>query len=104
MNLLPITKEDREKIIDIFMEDDVRVYENYDIDSLDYFITKLDDETDDCFYDHTTPFAKILEQINCIPVGFQFNNDCYEKGDVNTYYGIWFSKLPITLETRGNQE
>lgn len=92
MKLEPITKEDREKIISIFWKDDVRVYDNDD-DQLDYFITKLDDETDDCFYDHSTPFAQILDELNCIPTGFQFNNDYYKKDDINTYYGIWFGKL-----------
>lgn len=88
----PITKEDREKIIGIFMDDDVRVYDNDD-DQLDYFITKLENETDDCFYDYTIPFAEIMKELGCVCVGFQFNNDYHKKGDVNTYYGIWFSKV-----------
>lgn len=92
--LIPITKEDREKIILIFLEDDVRVYDNED-DNLDYFLTKLDDDTDDCFYDHSTPFEKIFKELQCVPTGFDYSNELYDKNDVNTYYGIWFSKLRL---------
>lgn len=96
-----LTKDDRQKIIDIFMEDTVRVYPNDDKESLDFFITKLEDDCEDCFYDHTVPIRKILEELSCVPIGFKFNNDHYEDGDVNTYYGIWFLKLPQQLAGSG---
>lgn len=102
VELISITKEDREKIKSIFMEDDVRIYDDQqEPESLNYFCTKLDDDTDDCFYDHSTPIAKIFKELQCVPTGFVFDNDYYEKGDVNTYYGIWFSKLKITNTIEG---
>ena len=97
MTLTDITKDDRNRIIDIFQDDDIFVYDNVHEDDYQYFITKLDDDTDDVFYDHSTPFHKIFNELGCICVGFEYNNDYAKKGDVNTYYGIWFSKLvPIT--------
>lgn len=95
-----ITKEDRERIIEIFLEDDLRVYNDFGESEadygVDYFIVKLDDDCDDVFYDHSTPFAKIFEELSCIPTGFQYSNEFYEKGDINTYYGIWFDKLEVS--------
>jgi len=93
--LIEITKKDRKRIISIFLEDDVRVYnQKHDRnDSMRYFVVKLDDETQDQFYDHSVPIGKIFKELSCVPTGFKFNNDYYEEGDVNTYYGIWFSKL-----------
>lgn len=97
MKTRQITLEDREKIIDAFMEEDVREYSKYDKndehDNISYFVFKLDDDCDDCFYDHSIPFSKILDELKCVCMGFQFNNDYYEKGDINTYYGMWFEKF-----------
>ncbi len=95
--LADISKEDREKIIDIFDEDGVKVHNEIecDEDNINYFIVKLDDDIDDQFYDHSVPFTKIFKQLSCIMTGFQYNNDFYQKGDVNTYYGIWFNKLKV---------
>lgn len=101
--LTELTKEDRNQICIIFSGDDVHVYENDSDDDLEYFITKLDDDTDDVFYDHSVPFAEIFMKLGCICVGFAYDNDYAEKDDVNTYYGIWFKKLvPIADGDKGN--
>ena len=93
LQLTDLTKEDRDKIISIFRDGDIFVYDNDHEDDLEYFITKLDDDTDDAFLDHSEEFCHIFTQLGCICVGFQYNNDYAEKEDVNTYYGIWFKKL-----------
>ncbi len=102
--LVEITKEDRDAIISIFADDEIYVSDNDHDDDYAYFITKLDDDVDDVFYDHSVPFAKIFQKLGGVCCGFEFNNDYYKKTDVNTYYGIWFKKLvPIAERGNGNQ-
>ena len=99
LNLVDISKEEHDKIEMIFVNDDCRVWNSEDVGEdkdygYGYFIVGLrDDEVDDVFYDHTEAFDKIFKELQCVCTGFQFNNDYYEKGQVNTHYGIWFNKL-----------
>lgn len=95
MGLKSITKEERDRIINIFLEEDLRNYSEYENkdDNIDYFVFKLDDDCHDQFYDHSVPLAKIFKELQCVCTGFHYDNEYYQKGDVNTYYGMWFNKL-----------
>lgn len=96
MKLVDITELDRSKIDDIFNEDDVYVLNRdwkEEGEGVGYVVVQLENDTDDCFYDHSVPLAKIFKELHCIPTGFGYQNEYGDKNDTNTAYAMWFEKI-----------
>lgn len=102
--LIPVTKEDHNQIELIFASHDNIIWNTNEVDDSDdgvsygygsVIVGLNDQECEDPFVDHSEEFSEIFEQLGCICTSFSFNNDYYERGQVNTHYLINFSKLEI---------
>ena len=96
--LVDISESDRDKIIDIFRDDDAfTLNQNYkeNNEGIGYFVIQLENDTDDVFYDHSTSFTQIFEELSCVCVGFAYQNEYGEKNDTNIAYSIWFQKMEL---------
>jgi hypothetical protein len=98
LKLIDISEQDRSKIIDFFRDDDcfcLNIDHNENDEGVGYFVIQLENDTDDVFYDHSTPFSKIFTELGCVCVGFAYQNEYGDKNDTNTAYAIWFEKIVI---------
>lgn len=98
MKLIDISEQDRNRIEDIFHEGDIWILNREwkeNNEGIGYFVAQLENDTDDAFIDHSEEFSKIFKELNCICVGFGYQNEYGEKDDTNTAYAIWFEKIII---------
>lgn len=106
LKLIDISDEDRNRIAEIFAQDDAYVlnldYKEND-EGVGYFVVQLENDCDDVFYDHSTPFDRIFKELGCVCTAFSFQNEYGDKNDTNTAYAIWFEKIDIST-LRGNKQ
>lgn len=105
LKLVDISEEDRKAIHLLFVQDDCWVLNTdwkEDGQGVGYFVVQLENDCDDVFFDHSTAFQKIFEELQCVCTGFAYQNEYGEKDDTNTAYAIWFEK--IVLLTLGDKD